>query len=214
MAIPKLMAISDPRARRQAGRQGEASHFEDHLQRWLEAGVDTIQIREKGAHTRQLWNRAGRAVAAFGASLNILVNSRADVAVAAGAHGVHLPARGAPPAAIRERFGDRLTIGVSTHSFDEIRRAAAEGADYATFSPIYATPSKAGFGPPQGLEALRQATTLGLPIIALGGIRPEVIGEVLNAGAYGIAAIRAFHHPSSLRELMEAYRQAIGAEVS
>ncbi len=214
MAVPKLMAISDATARRRASREDGASRFEDHLKRWVEAGVDSIQIREKDAQTRQLFGRARRAVEAFGGSLNILINSRADVAVAAGAQGVHLPARGIPPAAIRRRFGDRVTIGVSTHSIEEIRRAAAEGADYATFSPIYVTPSKAAFGPPQGLAALEQATRFGLPIIALGGIRPEVVGEVLAAGASGVAAIRAFHHRSSLDELVAAYGQATGGEES
>ena len=204
MAVPKLMAITDAGARL----KGAENSFEAYLRRWVEAGVDSVQIREKDASARQTWHRARDAVNFFGKSLSILINSRTDIAIAAGAHGVHLPAGGVPPAAIRKRFGDRLTIGVSTHSVDEIRRAAEAGADYATFSPIYATPSKAGFGPPQGLSALREAAALGLPIIALGGIRPELVQEVLAAGAAGIAAIRAFHHPQSLDGLVEAYRRA------
>jgi thiamine-phosphate pyrophosphorylase len=143
--------------------------------------------------------------AAFRGSL--LVNSRADLALACGAAGVHLPADGLPAAALRRIFGRRLLLGCSTHHLQEVERAQREGADYVTFGPIYETPSKARFGPPVGLPALRRATAIGLPVYALGGVTLERFGELAEAGAAGVAAIRLFVAPAAqLVRLSEAAR--------
>lgn len=209
MAIPRLMAITDADTRRQT--EGD---FESWLTRWVEAGVDTVQIREKDDSSRQLFDKTQRAVEAFGERLAILINGRADIAVAAGAQGVHLPAQGLPAAAIRERFGDELTLGASTHSLEEIRQAALAGVDYVTFSPIFPTPSKARYGPSQGLAALRAAAELGLPVIALGGIQPDDLEDVSVAGAVGVAAIRAFHDTQTLAEVVAHYHRMPRVRIS
>jgi thiamine-phosphate pyrophosphorylase len=121
-----------------------------------------------------------------------LVNDRLDVALASGADGVHLPSAGVPVREARRLLGAGRLLGVSCHSADDVVRAAREGADYATFSPIYDTPSKRAYGPPQGLSALRDASRLGLPLIALGGVDARNVREVVTAGAHGAAAIRAW----------------------
>jgi thiamine-phosphate pyrophosphorylase len=120
------------------------------------------------------------------------VNDRADVAVAAGADGVHLPSAGIPPAEARRLLGPGRLVGVSCHSAADVRRAAEGGADFATFGPVFETPSKRAFGPPPGLPALADAAALGLPLVGLGGIDPANAASVRRAGACGVAAIRAW----------------------
>jgi thiamine-phosphate pyrophosphorylase len=122
----------------------------------------------------------------------LLVNERLDVALACGADGVHLPASGVGPAEARRLLGPRALIGVSCHAVAEVERAREGGADYATFGPVWATPSKARYGEPVGLERLRQASRLGLPLVALGGVEPALAPLAFQAGARGVAAIRAW----------------------
>ncbi len=120
------------------------------------------------------------------------MNERIDVALAAGADGVHLPSAGVPPADARRLLGPDALVGVSCHSAADVSRALDGGASFATFSPIHDTPSKRAYGPPLGIAALRDAARLGLPLVALGGIDPARAAEARAAGAAGVAAIRAW----------------------
>ena len=165
-----------------------------------ESGIGLFQIREKRLSARSLFELAQAVVSATqGSGLRVLVNGRPDIAAAAGAAGVHLPANGLPAAAVRRSFGPEFLIGVSCHSVDELLAARTGGADFATFSPVFASPGK---GEPTGIERLRAAAArfAGFPVIALGGISLDDISAVLAAGASGAAAIRALNTPEKIGE--------------
>ncbi len=123
-------------------------------------------------------------------SAPLLVNERIDVAHAAAADGVHLPAASFPVEVARRLLGPEAWIGRSTHAPEEARRAAAAGADYVVLGPVFATPSKARFGPPLGIGALA-ATRVDVPVVAIGGITVAEVPALRRAGAGGIAVIRA-----------------------
>lgn len=159
----------------------------------LSPGRVLVQLREKDLGGRELLALARALLAVCRASgQRLIVNDRVDVALAAGADGVHLPAAGVPAADARRLLGPDALVGVSCHSAEEVRRARDGGASFATVSPVYDTPSKRAYGPPVGLGVVREAAALGLPLIALGGITPARVAEVVAAGAHGVAAIRAW----------------------
>ena len=154
-----------------------------------------IQIREKDLADRDLYTLVLRAVRlSRGSRSLILVNGRADVALAAGAHGVHLPSRGLAPGDLRPHVPARFIIGVSVHSLEEALVAARRGADYVLLGPIFPTASKLRYGPPLGLEYLGlTCRRLRAPVIALGGIDPRRIDPALRAGAAGVILCARTH---------------------
>jgi thiamine-phosphate pyrophosphorylase len=177
------------------------------------AGVDWIQLREKD-FSGQEWATLAREsvlrVKNHGSGTRIVVNDRLDVALACGAHGVHLSENGIPVAEacrLRNVFfaaGNRpanFLVGLSCHSLGAALGAARAGADYIYFSPIFFTPSKANYGPPQGVERLaRVCAAVEIPVIAIGGITAKNATECLEAGASGVAAIRLFQEPAESLE--------------
>lgn len=159
----------------------------------LQGGVTAVQLREKDLPDSAFLPLAEQLRALtrdYGARL--LINGRIDLALAVQADGIHLGGHSPPTGSVRRRIGPDLLLGVSTHSCADIERAAAHGADFVTFGPVHATPSKAAFGAPQGLRRLAEACRRSaLPVFALGGMTPSNAPEALQVGASGVAMISA-----------------------
>ncbi len=166
----------------------------DVIARNLERGIAWIQIREKDLPARDLLNLVESTLALPNpAGSRILVNTRVDVALAAGAAGAHLPAGSPPPKTWRPLTPPGFLIGVSCHTVDEVRAAESDGADYAVFGPVFAPRSKASPLAPRGLEDLaRAARAVRIPVLALGGITSANREDCLAAGAAGVAAISLY----------------------
>ncbi len=197
----------------------ESKDFENILElvsAAVDARISLVQLREKRLNALRLFELAKRAAQITRASATrLLVNDRADIAVAAGADGVHLSTRSVESGIIRDCFGENFLIGCSTHSLSEVVAARDGGADFVVFGPIFQTDSKAQYGAPIGVEVLKETTKeMALyPIVALGGISALNARECLGAGASGIAGIGLFSDPSTLRQtvdtiLSEAERSA------
>ena len=166
----------------------------------IDGGVTRIQVRERGMPGGALLVLVEEIVAAAKRHADrratVHVNDRLDVALAAGAAGVHLPAAGLPVKAVRQKVGARFRIGRSVHSLAEARAAEKEGADEVIFGPIFETPGKAAFGPPQGVEALKKVIDgVRIPVWAIGGINPATAPALRGLHLAGVAAIAAFFVP-------------------
>ncbi|MEJ5368701.1 MAG: thiamine phosphate synthase [Bryobacteraceae bacterium] len=156
------------------------------------AGVDWIQIREKDLDARSLALLVEEALR-LAAPAKILVNSRADVALACGAAGLHLPAGSPPPSTWRPICPPGFLIGVSCHTIEELIEAEREGADYALFSPVFRPLSKDDPRPIHGLDGLRRAcSAVRIPVLALGGVTAGNARLCVEAGAAGVAGITLF----------------------
>lgn len=159
----------------------------------LRGGAQAVQLREKDLTPRALYPLAQdmrQLTQRYGAHL--LINDRVDIARAVDADGVHLTTTSLSTAVARQLLAPGRLVGVSTHSVAEARAAATEGADFVVFGPVFHTPSKAPYGEPVGLEALRAVrAAITLPILAIGGVKKANLGQVLAAGADGIAVISA-----------------------
>ena len=189
----------------------EFRHVLEQVEKAVEAGVDLIQIREKKLSARVLFELSERAVAiSQGTPTRILVNDRADIAAGVRAAGVHLTTQSLETSVVRETFGDKFLVGVSTHSFDEARAAFEQGSDFVVFGPIFPTLSKQGFGPPVGLQELNEITNRlgGLPLLALGGVSENNAQQCLKAGAGGVAGISLFSEPERIGTTAAEIRMA------
>ncbi|MBL8234736.1 MAG: thiamine phosphate synthase [Bryobacterales bacterium] len=164
------------------------------IERQLHSGTEWIQIREKDLPDGELLAFARRVKQLpnpHGA--RILINGRPDIALASETDGVHLPDGSISPGELRRIAPKPFLIGVSCHDLDGLRRACEEGADFATYSPIFASVSKPGYGPPLGVSKLAEACcAVKMPVIALGGITWDNAKECCDAGAAGIAGISLF----------------------
>lgn len=170
------------------------------IEKAVVAKISLIQIREKHLSAKLLFELVLQAAQITkNSNTKLLINDRADIALAANADGVHLTANSLSTEIIRANFPTDFIIGVSTHSLEKAQKAQKNGADFATFSPIFHSPNK---GKPVGLSALRDVCKKlkPFPIIALGGIGAANYREVLQI-ADGFAAIRFLNKAKNLRRL-------------
>ena len=187
----------------------------DKIAEAARAGVDFVQLREKDLSSRELESLAREAIRALREAgfrnpnlerraenrarrTALLINSRSDVALAVGADGVHLPSGDLSPLDVRQFWHScgadtsfRPTISASCHQPFEVQSAAAAGADFVLFAPVFEKKDAPGV-PPAGLDALRSACRHKIPVLALGGVTLENSTACLDVGAAGIAAIRLF----------------------
>jgi thiamine-phosphate pyrophosphorylase len=171
----------------------------------LDGGVKAIQLREKDLAGKELFLLAEavrKLTHRYHAAL--FVNDRIDVALASCADGVHLGRDSLPIPTARELVGAERIIGVSTHSLEEAKEAEEKGADFVLFGPVLFTPSKAIYGAPQGLIALKKIVEkISLPVYAIGGLKPENIVESKRTGIRGIALISAVVSASDPKKAAE-----------
>jgi thiamine-phosphate pyrophosphorylase len=180
------------------------------------AGIEYIQLREKDLSTRALEELARKAAAAVrGSDARLLINSRTDVALSAGADGVHLPANDLHASDARAIFSlfdkpragrGEVIAGVSAHSLEDVLNAEAHGADFAVFAPVF---EKKGLVNSAGLDLLRQIchrADAAMPVFALGGINRENAKLCVEAGAAGIAGIRIFQE-NDVQSVVSALRK-------
>jgi thiamine-phosphate pyrophosphorylase len=207
LPIPCLTLITDRRLC-QSLSLGEA------VARAVAGGVNVVQLREKDLAAAELVSLADRLRAITQDKALLIVNSNRAVALLCGADGVHLPERGASVAVTRRLAGDGFIIGRSVHSAEEAVKAEEEGADYVQVGAVF--PTRSHRGPPAGLELLGSvAARVTIPIVAVGGITAENVGQVMQAGARGAAVISAILDSRSpgaaARRLAEAMGEAAAA---
>ena len=179
------------------------------LPRLAAAGVDGFQVRAKSYDARQLIELARTVIGAVRADAVVTINDRVDVAVAAGADGVHL-GTGDLPVEVARRLAPGLLFGATCRSLAAVEAAAAAGADYAGVGPVFASSSKDGLPEPLGVAGLRAATGA-LPVVAIGGITAASASAVIAAGATGIAVIGGlWRHPDPVQAAEELVA-ALGA---
>jgi thiamine-phosphate pyrophosphorylase len=180
------------------------------------AGVDWVQVRERGLDGRELLLLAQELSEAAhdgarqrGGEVKLLVNRRVDVAWSLAADGVHLGFDAMPTTAARELLGEKALLGMATHGAAEAAAATHLGIDYVQLAPIHPPVSKAVQRPPLGAQALRRAAEAAPPILAQGGIVADNAGEAIAAGAAGIAVTGAILGAADPGEATRALRAAL-----
>lgn len=198
--IPKLHVVTPP---------GVAERDLAATLALLEAGAPLVQVRTKAVDDRVRLDTAKAVLrAARAAGATCLVNDRVDIALAAGADGVHVGADDVPATIARRLLGPDLIVGATCRNAEDARRAEGEGASYLGVGPVYATSTKTGLPDPmgpRGVEAV--AAAVDVPVIAISGITADNAAAVLDAGAWGLAVVGAVYGAedpvASLRQLME-----------
>ena len=221
---PILCYVTDRHSLRVAPGENPVEVLLEKIQTAAAAGMDWTQIREKdlsgkdcAALAREALRRVSQSASRGGHPTRIQVNDRLDVAIAERAGGVHLGENSLPVREAKSLIASTLPVsnvknnflaGVSCHSLEAAQSAAADGADYLFFGPVFATPSKAAFGAPQGLELLAKVCrAVAVPVLAIGGVTLENAAACLASGAAGIAAIRLFQDAADLTRLVARLRQ-------
>ncbi len=200
-AIPRLHLVSDRRL-------CDLSALPTVIERAVAGGVDAVHLREKDLPAGELVE-AARALRLAAGDASLFVNDRVDVALISGAQGVQLGESGISVRDARSLIGDRQLIGRSVHDVEGARRAAEDGADFVIAGHVYETASKAGQAGrgPQFIASI--AAVCPVPIIAIGGITPEHVAEVMAAGAHGVAVISGILQSNDPARAAERYAEAV-----
>lgn len=178
-------------------------------------GVTVVQLREKDCSSREYLELALELKKILPPGVPFIINDRLDVALAAGADGIHLGQSDLPAGVARKHLGPGAIIGLSVENIEQLEEARIQPVDYLAISPIFSTPTKTDTGPAWGLEGLARARKMtDLPLVAIGGINEHNAAEVIRGGADGLAvvsAICAAPDPEQaawrLRALIEEARQ-------
>ncbi|MHB1758126.1 MAG: thiamine phosphate synthase [Leptospirillum sp.] len=160
------------------------------VQEAVSGGVSAVVLRRKNGPARDFLDLGYLLRDSLGEEFPIIVNTRLDMALSIHAIGLHLPEDHIPMDVIRKKKPDNFLLGVSCHSLESVMKAQGEGADYVFFGPVFETPSKLAYGPPQGLKLLEQVVAEAkIPVVAIGGIHQGNIESVRKTGASGVAMI-------------------------
>ncbi len=186
---------------------------QDCAQSLADAGVRLVQYRNKMASARELLHSSQNLASLLAPrGVSFVVNDRADVAVLAGASGIHVGQEDLGVEQARALVGSDKWVGVSTHSLEQFQTAAATSADYIAVGPVFATSSKANPDPVVGIELVRQARALtDKPIVAIGGITLENVASVVAAGADSVAVISDILRARDPGERARQYIDLLGA---
>lgn len=207
--LPPLYGITDPRGSRGLA-PAEAARI------LAEAGVRLVQVRDKVASSGERLARAREAVEVLrGASVLAIVNDRPDVALLSGADGVHLGEDDMPPWAARRVLPNGALVGLSTHSTAAARAAMSDpDVSYVAFGPVFESSTKPGAHPPLGLAALAEAARgRSKPVVAIGGITPDLAAACFDAGADSIAMIAGLldgDPRANVAAALRSVRRAVG----
>lgn len=202
--LPQLHLVTDPAL--------DSIELVRRVEEAAARGIDAVQVRLPDATARQVYDVAVvLRTSLLETNVRLIVNDRVDVALAVNAAGVQLGARSLPVQAVRRVLGPEAPVGVSVHSAEEAREAELYGASWVTFGHVFETASHPDVEP-RGLDQLRQVVAaVGVPVIAIGGITPERVPEVLSAGAADVAVISGILAAADVRAATDAYRAALDA---
>ena len=202
LILPRVYALTD------VGLSG-LSHAEQ-VELLSAGGAMLVQLREKGMPAREFYEQAKAAVdVAVQRGVQLIINDRVDVALAVGAHGVHLGQDDMPPEAARKLLGPNAVIGYSSHNIEQAIAATKLPIDYLAIGPIFATTTKSDTAPVLGLEGLRAVRQAigSIPLVAIGGITSANAAGVIAAGADSVAMISALL--SNSHRISEATRSLL-----
>jgi thiamine-phosphate pyrophosphorylase len=203
LRLPSLCLVSD---RKLCGDKA----LEDVVSQAIDGGANVVQLREKDLPAAELFALGVRLRAVTKNRSLLLVNDRLDIAQACGADGAQLPENGLPTSVARWVLGRHALLGRSVHSIDAAKQAEVDGADMVIVGPVFETKSKSKATPVGTALVTEIAESVPLPVIAIGGIKPENAGEVIRAGAAGVAVISAICGADDPRAAAEALSQAMG----
>ncbi len=181
------------------------------LEQALDGGVKAVQLREKDLSGKELFALAEKSnLLCRRHNARLFINDRIDVALAVDAHGVQLGKTSIPIETARALLGPGKSIGFSAHSLEEARQAEQSGADFVLFGPVYFTPSKAGYGAPQGLTPLQEIVVkISRPVYAIGGIKSDSIADLRRVGVRGVALISAIISANNPKDASQALLQSL-----